>query len=435
LIAVTAALLIISVVVSKKANQLRKATNDKEERLSRASPEDLIAEIKGQAAQISERITAAQPFVSKLKQALATSQLAIARIEAGLSPPVFCHTDSESLKKNVRDVRLRQFEVIKTGGATASYSDWTWFGSKSKGDEMLRAYNWLLLRAFNAEFDAIRKQMRYATKDTAVGKLSKLSDVLANLGETAGCYVTHQYLSLKYEELNIWWKELERKELEKKEKKRQKDILRRQAKEKIPDTEDIEEAISYKYSDVKRAREIAKSLVGFDAEQAQAAIEKMEAEIKALEEKFARATSQAQLTRAGYVYVISNIGSFGEGVVKIGMTRRLEPMDRVRELGDASVPYRFDVHALIFSEDAPTLERTLHNHFSERRVNADNLRKEFFKASPEEVSEVLSKLGIEGDWYFDAEAREHHESELLRTVRLKAESKQRKALIGFPETI
>jgi len=434
-IAVSIVLFTVSFVLRGKASQLEKAANSKEERLSRASPETLIAEHEAKSRAVSDRLAAARPFVSRLKHALTKSQLSIAKIEAGLSPPVFCHTDSESLKKSVRDIRLEQFEVIKAGRATDAFSNWTWFGSKAKGDEMLGAYRGLLLRAFNAEFDAIRKQMRHGTKSTADNKLSKLDEVLANLGETAGCYVTTQYLGLKYRELEIWWKELERKELEKQEKKKQKEILRRQAKEKNPDTESIEEAISYRYSDVKKAKELARSLAGLDAQQAKANIERMEGEIRALEEKFSRATSQAQITKAGYVYVISNIGSFGEGIVKIGMTRRLEPMDRVRELGDASVPYRFDVHALVFSKDAPGLERKLHSYFTDRRVNSDNPRKEFFKASPEEVCSVLSHFGIQSDWYFDAEAREYHESELLRAARLDAKAKQEKVSKGFPETI
>lgn len=94
----------------------------------------------------------------------------------------------------------------------------------------------------------------------------------------------------------------------------------------------------------------------------------------------------------GAGYVISNIGAFGERMVKIGMTRRLEPMDRVRELGDASVPFRFDVHALIFSEDAVGLENSLHEEFADRRVNRVNLRREFFYATPAEVREVLERL-------------------------------------------
>ena len=96
-------------------------------------------------------------------------------------------------------------------------------------------------------------------------------------------------------------------------------------------------------------------------------------------------------TRAGYVYVISNIGAFGENVYKIGMTRRLEPMERVNELGSASVPFKFDVHAMIFSDDAPALENALHQHFKDRSVNKINFRKEFFNVTLEEVQDVVTK--------------------------------------------
>ena len=428
-------LLFVAIKLRRKAGQFKEQTDHKEKRLDQASPEELVRADLSKNKALSERLAAAQPIAAKLTETLKANLLAVAKIDAGLSPPVFRHTDSEELKKKIRDIRLRQFEIIKANRATEAFGSWTWYGDASKGEEMVTAYRSLLLRAFNAEFDAIRKQMRYASKDTADNKLSKLDEVLANLGETVGCHISHPYFTAKSQELQIWWHELERKEIEKKEIQKQKAILREQAKQRVPDTEAMEDAISYKYSDLKKAREIARSLAGIDAQQAQAHIARLEAEIQALEEKFTRATSQAQLTRAGYVYVISNIGSFGEGIVKIGMTRRLEPMDRVRELGDASVPYRFDVHALVFVDDAPTLERTLHQHFTDRRVNKDNLRKEFFEASPEEVCGVVSKLGISSDWYFDAEAREYYESELMRAARLKVKSNEARTSESFPEAI
>lgn len=96
-------------------------------------------------------------------------------------------------------------------------------------------------------------------------------------------------------------------------------------------------------------------------------------------------------TRAGYVYIISNIGSFVEDVYKIGVTRRLTPYDRIRELSSASVPFQFDVHAMIFSDDAPKLENTFHKTFHHKRVNLINERKEFFKVSLEEIKEVVEK--------------------------------------------
>ena len=429
------ALLMLGNRKNVRASRLKERTDVKEEKLKNSSKETLVERIDAETKLISEKLFAAQDIAIKLRGRLEENLIAVGKIQAGLTPPTFCHSDSESLKPKVKETRLKQFEVIKAGQATVAIGNWTWFGSRSKGQQMLIAYRSLLLKAFNAEFDAIRKQMRYATRETAEKKLHKLDEVLASLGETAGCYISSQYLGHKFRELEIWWKELELKEQKKEERKKQLAILRNQAKEKVPDIEDMEDAISAKNSDLRKAKEIASSLAGLDAKQAEEDIAKLQEEIRVLEDKFTRATSQAQITRAGYVYVISNVGSFGEGVVKIGMTRRLEPLDRVRELGDASVPYRFDVHALVFEEDAPRLEAALHKKFSNKRVNTENLRKEFFHATAEEVSDVLTRMGVDADWYFEPEAREHYESELIRSARSKAKAKTKKVSDSFPEEI
>jgi hypothetical protein len=130
----------------------------------------------------------------------------------------------------------------------------------------------------------------------------------------------------------------------------------------------------------------------------------------------------AQQTKSGYVYIISNIGSFGDGVFKIGMTRRLEPLDRVRELGDASVPFTFDVHALIYSEDAPALEAELHRHFNEHRLNLVNNRKEFFRVDLAELKGKLEELKPDVDFLTDAEAQDYHQSLLITQDKIKEDN-------------
>ena len=192
-------------------------------------------------------------------------------------------------------------------------------------------------------------------------------------------------------------------------------MLREQAKNKsLSELDEIDKDTEYRQSDLIKARKIASQLVGMDATEMAQKIEKLEAELAMLEEKRIAAMSQAQKTRAGFIYVISNIGSFGEGICKIGMTRRLEPMERVTELGDASVPFRFDVHALAFTTDAPTVESALHQKFNDRRVNKENNRKEFFSVSPQEAEAAFEELGLQSEWYFEVEAREYRESLLLR---------------------
>lgn len=141
-----------------------------------------------------------------------------------------------------------------------------------------------------------------------------------------------------------------------------------------------------------------------------AELEALRAELIEAQEKAERARSRAQDTKQGYVYIISNIGSFGEGVLKIGMTRRMNPLERVRELGDASVPFSFDVHALIESGDAPALESTLHRLFENRRLNRVNTRKEFFKVTIQEIEQMLQQNGVEALVVPVASADEYYES-------------------------
>ena len=141
-----------------------------------------------------------------------------------------------------------------------------------------------------------------------------------------------------------------------------------------------------------------------------AEVEMLEQKIRDLEEQNQRAESRAQQTRSGYVYVISNRGSFGDDVIKIGMTRRLEPMDRVKELGDASVPFPFDVHMMISCDDAPSLENEMHRKFDKARLNKVNRRKEFFRVDLKQVADAVIELHGEIEYEADAEALEYAQS-------------------------
>ena len=132
--------------------------------------------------------------------------------------------------------------------------------------------------------------------------------------------------------------------------------------------------------------------------------------------------AQAQLTKVGHVYIISNIGAFGEGIIKIGLTRRLDPEERVQELGDASVPFPFDIHAMIYSENAPELEGQLHTHFWDKRLNWSNDRKEFFRIDVSEVQAELTKLGLKTELLTIAEAKQFKQT-LAAQLALSQQSK------------
>jgi len=168
---------------------------------------------------------------------------------------------------------------------------------------------------------------------------------------------------------------------------------------------------------LEKAREELSKSTEEDRQMAEAKIADLEKQIAEAAEKEERAKSMAETTRRGHVYVISNIGSFGEDVFKIGLTRRLEPLDRVKELGDASVPFPFDVHAIIYAENAPALETDLHRRFTHKRVNAVNLRKEFFRVDLNSIKNAVEELaGSEADFKTTILAEEYHETRRLQEL-------------------
>ncbi|SQR96197.1 Chromosome segregation ATPase from phage origin, putative coiled-coil [Escherichia coli] len=136
----------------------------------------------------------------------------------------------------------------------------------------------------------------------------------------------------------------------------------------------------------------------------------LEQKIQEAHAQYERAKSMAQLTKQGHVYTISNIGSFGENVFKIGMTRRLEPMDRVKELSGASVPFDFDVHAMISCDDAPALEKTLHDSLEKYRINRINLRKEFFRVKLEKIIREVERHHGQVEYVADPAALQYLQS-------------------------
>mgnify|MGYP003384418613 CR=1 FL=1 len=411
--AVVLLILILAICVFISHKKQVKYIYDHKKKLGSKSIAQGISDLIEEKDQVKIRIDTGSEVYRELSLMLKETTVEVSKIDAGLTPPVFGVHDSEQLKASINKIRDQQLVCISQNNATNAASQWSWFGSKSKGKEMVDGYRSLLLEAFNAEFEVIRKQMRFSTLDSAQSKLFRLYEQLDKLGETASVSISDEYLDLKGTELLIWHSELDRLERLKDEKKIQKELLRKQAKLNASDTEELNEEIGACDSDLYKARARAIELSGVEREKINLEIQSIE-EMKAkLREKFERSKSQAQLTRAGYVYVISNLGSFGENIVKIGMTRRLEPMDRVNELGDASVPFKFDVHTMAFCEDAPELEKKLHTKFSDYRVNTENHRKEFFRVNPIDVQGAMSELNVESDWYFSSEAKEFFESQVI----------------------
>jgi hypothetical protein len=281
------------------------------------------------------------------------------------------------------DEEMRQ--VVKEGGAVTGTKQWAINGSQKEGARMVSDFCKLMLRAYNNEADNAVRALKPFMLDAAVQRLEKARTTIQKLGSAMHIEVTDRYHRLRVTELELTADYLAKRE-EEKEKERE-------ARARMKEEEAVRRELERERERLEKERSHYESVVqALRAKGDDAAVEKLEAKLSELDKAISGVENREANTRAGYVYCISNIGAFGPGVVKIGLTRRLDPMDRVRELGDASVPFRFDVHALIFSEDAVGLETMLHQHFAERRVNMINAHREFFYASPVEVRTVLESV-------------------------------------------
>jgi len=254
-------------------------------------------------------------------------------------------------------------------------------------------------------------------------RINKSWEALNKLSSSQTVEITPAYRSLKLQELYLVHEYQEKVYEEREEQRRIREEMREEERaqkelEKAKLKAEKEEQ-SYQKA-LEKARAEVEQAVGSKHEKLQHKIEELQRRLEEAHANKERALSRAQMTRSGHVYVISNIGSFGENVYKIGMTRRLEPMDRVRELGDASVPYRFDVHAIIYSEDAPTLENQLHNMFQHRRVNLVNRRKEFFEVTLDEIAEAVHEHHGEIEFVRVPEAEESRKTKALRKEQEEA---------------
>lgn len=271
-----------------------------------------------------------------------------------------------------------------------------------------------ILDAFNGKVDSILSLVKSNNYGVLEQKIKDAFYLVNNLGKAfRNVSITEEFMLARLQEL--YWATITQ-ELKLQEKEEQR-LIKEQIREEEKARREYEKAIkeAAKEEDMlKRAIEKAQREVALASEEQKANYEarliELTGKLQAAEEKNQRALSMAQQTRTGHVYIISNIGSFGEHVYKIGMTRRLEPIDRIKELGDASVPFEFDVHSLILSDDAPGLEKQLHKKFLQMQLNKVNPRKEFFQVSLKEIREEIEKMGINAKWTMAAEAREYRES-------------------------
>ena len=310
-----------------------------------------------------------------------------------LYKPKFSFLTSDEYKERLSIIREKQKDLIKNGTAASGNQNLTFNNSASQGKKMANDMIKLLLRSFNNECDYCIEHVKFNNIDTNVKRIEKSFEVINKLGKIMQISLLGEYKKLKIDELFLSFEYQRKKQEEKEAQKKTREELKEQQKleqEVKLVKEKINKERKHFSQAIKRLEEQVKDTT--DSNEKKAIEEKMveiQTQFEALDDEEKLVDYRLKNAKAGYVYIISNIGSFGENVYKIGMTRRLEPMDRVDELGDASVPFTFDVHALIFSEDAPSLETKLHEHFFNNRVNKLNNRKEFFTANIDEIEKIV----------------------------------------------
>lgn len=335
----------------------------------------------------------------------------------GLYSPHFDFDTSEAYKEKIREVRRVQKEMIRNKSAAVCDREWTVGNSRREGKKMEGRHVRLMLRAFNNECDSAIAKMTWKNARQMEQRVQAARVAINKLSETVMISISHAYLDAKLDELRLAHEYQEKRQAEKEEQRRIKEQMREEEKVRREAEKILREAAREEQQHrqaLEQARKELEQAHGEEATKLQEQIQALREQLSEAERMKDRAISQAELTRRGHVYVISNMGSFGPNVHKIGLTRRLEPLVRVRELGDASVPFAFDVHAMVFSEDAPALEQALHKAFDNTRLNMVNPRKEFFDVSLSDIAAKTKELGFDIEFTLAAEAKEYHESVALR---------------------
>ena len=468
-------LLIWAVIAQRRVSKLRSKyaaiTNAEEEaeriikrssvlqEQSKKAAESMVAKgqvklqhLEREAESIRETISAietkreeAQNELDSINQTIALRNDEIHLLELGYFEAGYDLEDLPTYEAALRSLREEQKQMLRMDGsegdrsAAAFCSETIRFNdSVSKGRSMIKKILKLMLRAFNGECDSYIARVTYKNITAMEKRIEASHEQINRLGVSWYCSISNRYLKNRIEELRISYTYEEAKQREKEEQAQIREQIREEerALREIEMAREQAEKDEAKYADMlEKAKAEAQRATDADKDKLNEKISKLMALLAEAEANRQRAISRAQMTRSGHVYVISNVGSFGEHVYKIGMTRRIEPLDRVRELGDASVPFPFDVHALIFTEDAPSLENTLHKRFNQRRLNLENMKKEFFRVSIEEIRDELYKIHQEEDIQSELRLTLVAEAKQYRLSEAKRKEFERSYLVDEPARI
>lgn len=363
-----------ALTLQKKLEELRKDISDSEQ---------FKENCRRQIEDLDQQIRKKQSEIIQLDSEIIVQSF-------GLYKPQFDFCNAEEYKNALDKIRAKEKDAITNNLAVTGATNWTVNGDARQGQKMVKDMQKLLLRAFNGECDELVAKVKYNNYGTYKKRIETSCNAISKLGKIMNVSITPTYKKLKIDELTLAFEYAQMKQKEKEEQK----ALREQMREDAKLQKEIEEErkrLTKEQTHYSNALEKINSQLAADPGNADLIAKKQELEAQAAEiEKAIDDVDYRQANkRAGYVYVISNIGAFGENVYKIGMTRRLDPMERVDELGDASVPFNFDVHAMIFTDDAPALEAALHHAFEDRKLNMVNQRREFFNVTLDEIKTVI----------------------------------------------
>jgi hypothetical protein len=349
----------------------------------------------------SEAPEATQARDDALRRRIRELELEVARLQANAADGATVELDDERVlqevgiyryhhplenaaeyKAELNEMSQQIKTMVRAGDAVLASDMFTFNNSLAKGRKMTAEFSKLMLRAYNAEADNCVRALRAGNVLTAKSRLESSVNAIAKLGAMMEMRINPDYHQLRLRELELTADYLMKVQVEKEEAREERERLREERK--------AEQELAAERARLDKEREhYINALQVLQESGDQAAVAELNDRLHAIDEAIERNDYRTANIRAGYVYVISNRGALGPNIVKIGLTRRLEPMERVRELGDASVPFPFDVHAMFFADDAVTVEADLHRAFADRRVNLVNQRREFFFATPAEVRTVL----------------------------------------------
>ena len=369
------------------------------------------------ASELAAKVAYHQNYLAVLKAEVFAVEEAKGLQEFGFYHARYNFDSSEVYEERLDKIRAKQKAMLKAETACACSMEWAVNGDKREGKKMTDKQVKLMLRAFNGECDAAVGKAKYNNVVSLQNRIQKAYEQINKLGETQQTSISPGFCQLKFEELHLAY-EFQRKKEEEREAQR---AMKEQMKEEEKVAREIERALDEAERDeqlktqaLERARREIEEKSGQQTAKLESLVTRLETELNEALDRKAKAIARAQLTKSGHVYILSNIGAFGDDKYKIGMSRRLDPLDRVAELGGASVPFPFDVHAMIYCEDAPALENMLHRHFANRRVNMVNLRREFFHVTLDEVRAAVAEFHGQVTFVTVPEAAQYRETLALR---------------------